>query len=232
MVTSPAFVSRRLCRERPVGRGGELHDRGVKPAREPRVRIAAQPADKPGGDLQVIAGDEDLVVGEVVQSARVVGMQVRQHHPTNSGGSDAEPLQPGADLLLWRDPCAQSVAVVGMPAREVVALGGAGRLAGVDHDDAFRMLDREGVDRQRVGPVPIEEHVQLPAAAASDALDLAGLDRDRSGLDRVDLHRRCSLALRGVDARRTGAGAKPRRMISATPSASCSSSGPPVMRRR
>jgi hypothetical protein len=137
----------------------------------------------------VTSPDEDLGAGEVVQPAGVVGVQVGQHDPVDVGRRDPEPRQLGPDLLLGRDLQAQPVAVVGMPAREVAGLHAAGGLAGVDDDDAFGMLDREGVDRQRLGPPPIHEHVQLATRSVAAGLHLAGLDRHRPGLDRVDLHR-------------------------------------------
>src|SRR5207253_700084 len=70
-----------------------------------------------------------------------------------------------------------------------------GALAGVDHDHALRVLDREGVDRKRLGPVAVEERVQQPAPAMSDTLSPRGCDRDGACLDCVDLDHRCSFGL-------------------------------------
>jgi hypothetical protein len=46
------------------------------------------------------------------------------------------------------------------PQMERAALGGAGVLAGVDDDHALRVLDREGVDRERFRPLPVEDRMQ------------------------------------------------------------------------
>jgi hypothetical protein len=75
-----------------------------------------------------------------------------------------------------------------MPAGEVAPLGGAGVLAGVDDDHALGMLDREGVDRERLRPLAVDDCMQQAAPAVADALAPGAGEGDRSGLDRVDLH--------------------------------------------
>jgi hypothetical protein len=124
-----------------------------------------------------------------MKPAGVVGVQVRQHDPAHVADRKPVPLQLRPDLLLGLDGGADAVAVERVPGREVPRLGRAGALAGVDDDHPFGMLDREGVDRQGVGPVPVEEHVQLAEAAMAAGVTLARLDRHGSGLQRVDLHR-------------------------------------------
>src|SRR5438128_11244916 len=84
-----------------------------------------------------------------------------------------------------------------MPAREVAGLGDAGRLARVDDDHALGVLDRERVNRKRLGPRAVEERVQQPSPAVADPFDLACFDGDGPGLDRVDLHRMPSSPVSG-----------------------------------
>jgi hypothetical protein len=123
-----------------------------------------------------------------VDPARVVGVQVREDQPADVAGRDAQALELRADLLAGGHALAHGEAEERLPAGEVAALRGAGGLSGVDDDDAFGVLDREGVDRQRVGPGAVAQGVQQPSPAVPDAIAPAGGDGDGSGLDRVDLH--------------------------------------------
>jgi hypothetical protein len=86
-------------------------------------------------------------------------VQVRHHQPADVARSDAEPLELRADLLFRLDPFAEC-ADARVPAREVAPLRGAGVLARVDDDHAFRVLDREGVDRKRLRPLAVTNRVQ------------------------------------------------------------------------
>ena len=159
-----------------------------------RVRdVAAQAAAQARCELELGARDEDLGVGEVVQAAGVVGVQMGHHQPAHIARADAEPLELRADLLLGLDPLAES-ADARMPAWEVARLGSAGGLARVDDDHAFRVLDREGVDRQRLRPLAVANRVQQAPLAVADALTPGGRDRDGACLDCVDLHHECSFA--------------------------------------
>jgi hypothetical protein len=137
----------------------ELEQGWPEPGRPVLVRnVAAQPAAQPRAELELRARNEDLGVGEVVQAAGVIGVQVRHHEPAHIARADAEPFKLGPDLLLGLDPFAES-ADTRMPAGEVAGLGGAGGLAGVDDDHALRVLDREGIDRQRLRPLPVANRV-------------------------------------------------------------------------
>src|SRR5216684_3241396 len=61
-------------------------------------------------------------------------------------------------------------------------------LPGVDHDDAFRMIDDPCVSRQPAGPVPVGKNRKPPRQAVPLPLDLRGLDPDEPGLNGVDFH--------------------------------------------
>src|SRR6266704_6132071 len=61
-------------------------------------------------------------------------------------------------------------------------------LPGVDHDDAFRMIDDPCVSRQPAGPVPVGKNRKPPRQAVPLPLDLRGLDPDEPGLNGEDLH--------------------------------------------
>src|ERR687891_1495121 len=99
----------------------ELNQRWAEPCGPALVRdVAAQAATEAGGVLELRASDEDLVVGEVVQAAGVIGVQVSQHDPADVARLDAESLQLRADLLLRLDPLAKG-AEARVPAREVTA---------------------------------------------------------------------------------------------------------------
>src|SRR6266478_10248496 len=61
-------------------------------------------------------------------------------------------------------------------------------LPGVDHDDAFRMIDDPCVSRQPAGPVSVGKNRKPPRQAVPLPLDLRGLDPDESSLNGEDLH--------------------------------------------
>src|SRR5882757_10645304 len=61
-------------------------------------------------------------------------------------------------------------------------------LPGVDHDDAFRMIDDPCVSREPAGPVPVGKNRKPPRQAVPLPLDLRGLDPDEPGLNGEDLH--------------------------------------------
>ena len=188
--------------------------------------VAAEAAAQARGELELGPRDEDLGGGEVVQAAGVVGVQVGHHQPADIAGADPEPFELGADLLLGLDPLAKS-ADARMPGREVARPGRAGGLAGVDDDHALGMLDRERVDRKRLGPLAVKQRVHEPQPATAHALPPLRRDGDGPGLNRMDLH--LGSFFRFEDFFR---GAKPLRISSTTPSASCSSIGPPVIKSR
>jgi hypothetical protein len=56
-----------------------------------------------------------------------------------------------------------------LPAREVHGLRDSRRLADVDDDHALDVLDREGIDRKRLGPLAVELCVHLTEAAVTHA---------------------------------------------------------------
>jgi hypothetical protein len=125
-------------------------------------------------------------------ACRSCGVEVGEHDAPDIARADAELLQLRADLLLGLDVLADGEAEERLPAREVAGLGDAGGLARVDDDDAFGVLDREGVDRQRLGPLAIEQRVEQPPPAVANALAPARRQRDGARLDRMDVHVRRS----------------------------------------
>ncbi len=89
-------------RERSERRRLEVERSRVEPGGPPPVRIAAKLPAQAGGVLELGARDEDLAGGEVMQSARVVGVQVGHHDPPNIARSDTDLLELWADLVLGR----------------------------------------------------------------------------------------------------------------------------------
>ncbi len=63
-------------------------------------------------------------------------------------------------------------------------------LPGIDHDDAFGMIDDPCIGRQPSGPVPIGKNRKPSRQSVSAPFDLRGLDPDKAGLDGVHLHDR------------------------------------------
>src|SRR5216684_2671939 len=61
-------------------------------------------------------------------------------------------------------------------------------LPGVDHDDAFRMIDDPCVSRQPAGPVPVGKNRKPPRQAVPLPFDLRGFDPDEPRLNGVDFH--------------------------------------------
>ena len=187
ILTSPAAVSARLSGNGPYGSGSSSSTVGSNQFGKRRLGVAAEAPATPRSDLEVAARDEDLGVGKVVEPTRVVGVQVREHDRADVAGRMPSPFSCGPISSSGATHSRQAVAEERVPSREVFGLGGARALAGIDHDHAFGMLDGERVDRERLRPLPVEEHVEQAAKAMADSFDLACLDRHGSGLDRVDL---------------------------------------------
>ena len=95
---------------------------------------------------------------EVREAAVVVDMQVGQHHGLYVPGADTEPPQLRAELLLGLDIETNAELKIRMPARQLFQprVG-----AGVDHNDAFGMLDRPGINRRPVRPFRRKHRLQL-----------------------------------------------------------------------
>ncbi|HSL64457.1 MAG TPA: hypothetical protein VK874_07330 [Gaiellaceae bacterium] len=139
--------------------------------------------------IAISAGEARISAsGKWCSPAGVIGVQVRQHDAVDVLRREADALELRPDLLLRLDPLADAEAEVRVPPGEVAALSDSGGLARVDEQQALRVLDEERVDRQRLGPPAVEHRVHEAALAGADALALARLDRNGSGLDRVDVH--------------------------------------------
>jgi len=189
-VTGPReLVAPREGADRPVGEGDQA---GREPRGQALREVAARLTADAGRRVVFRARHQDLRRGEVRQAAGVVGVQVREHEPAHLGGRQAEGAQPLPNLLLGPDPRAHAEAEVRVPPGEIARLGRARRFAGVDDDEALGVLDGPGVDGQRLGPGAVEQRVEATPRPMPDALALAALDRDRPGLDCVDLHQSSS----------------------------------------
>ena len=98
-VTSPASVSAMLAGKGPNRPAGRSTGSG-EPGGPALVWVAAKASTQPRRIVEFDPRDEDLGVGEVVQSARVVGVEMGQDDPAHVAGPDPEPLELRADLLL------------------------------------------------------------------------------------------------------------------------------------
>ena len=93
----------------------------------------------------------------------------------------------GADLVVWRHPKLRRASIKRMPARMIAPLMHPRRFAGIDENQSFVVLDQPRMDRDPVGPVPIDQDVAEPRDAAAAAGHLCEFDSNRSGADRVNL---------------------------------------------
>jgi len=99
-------------------------------------------------------------------------------------------------------------------------------------NDAAQMTFEITMAAGAIGPAAIENRVHKAAPTMTDAFAPSGRDRHGACLDCMDLHRDCSFRFLVDLGRADPAGANPRRISSATASASRSSIGPPVIRSR
>jgi hypothetical protein len=60
------------------------------------------------------------------------------------------------------------------------------RFAGIDEHQSFVVLDEPRVDRDPIGPVPIDQHVTETREAPSATRHLRDFDANRPGTDRVN----------------------------------------------
>jgi hypothetical protein len=66
----------------------------------------------------------------------------------------------GADLIVGFDVDVYRAVEKWVPPWEPAGLGAAGALAGIEQEQPFVVFDQVGVDRQRLGPVPVEDYRQ------------------------------------------------------------------------
>jgi hypothetical protein len=90
--------------------------------------------------------DEDLVVVEVVQAARVIGVEMGHDDATDIGRQDPKLLELRAISCSGSPRSRTANREKRLPTREFARLRNTGRLAGIDDDHALRMLDGKGVD--------------------------------------------------------------------------------------
>ena len=88
----------------------------------------------------------------MMQTARVVRVQVRQDQGPHIVWANAELEQLRADLLFGRDIHSHGQPEIRVPAREISGFARPRSLPCVDHDDTVGCLDGPGVGRQRLGP--------------------------------------------------------------------------------
>src|SRR5262245_2934624 len=100
--------------------------------------------------------------------------------------SDAERAQLRANFLLMLDAKLHFPSVVGMQGPGAVEQ--MRPLTRIDDDDAFGVIDDPRKGGQPIGPVPVGEDRKPASQPASPSLDLRGLDANRAGLDRVEVH--------------------------------------------
>ena len=181
-------------RERHTRReGAEPNGRQVDQGRAKRggpalVWVSAQAAAQSCGVLELSSRHQDLAGWEVVQAARMVGVEMGHYDAADIGRDNPELLELRADFLLRLHLLANGEPEERLPAREVTGLRDAGRLPGIDHDHALCVLDREGVDRKRLGPLAVTKRLYEPASAVARALPPLRRDRDGACLDCMDLH--------------------------------------------
>ena len=89
---------------------------------------------------------------EVREATVVVDVHVRQHHRRDVAGVDTVFFQLRADFLFGFDVEANAKLKEGMPGQRFQMRG----RAGVDEDDTLGMLDRPGVDRKPIPPIPMK----------------------------------------------------------------------------
>src|SRR6516165_9465295 len=88
----------------------------------------------------------------------VIAMNVRQDHLANISFADAECAKLRANLLFGFDLEPDAKLKIRMPNGKRFQMR---RLAGIDDNDPFPMLDGPGVSRQPAAPVLIEQHTGL-----------------------------------------------------------------------
>jgi hypothetical protein len=115
----------------------------------------------------------------------VIDVHVRQHDGLDVARRDSERAELRTRLLLALDFEPHGMAEIGVPARQDVQ---ARVRPGIDQDHSVAMFDREGVDRQPVRPIFVEQRRQPPRESVAPAHDLRILDLDRPGLNRMDAH--------------------------------------------
>lgn len=149
----------------------------------------------PLGNVVVLSRHDDVGAAEVLETVGVVMMQMRQHEVLEIlGRIDAHTSKLRADLVLRRDVEVDREPEERMPPRKEARRGG---LPAVEQDQALVVLDQVGVDRERLGPVPVGDDVQAPTPQRPRHVcpEVRGANPDGAGLDRDDCGHRSPLYL-------------------------------------
>ena len=166
------------------------------PPFRPAVRqIALQPSGDSAGALELSSRDPHAASGDVRQPARMVGVEVREHHLPDIAGVDAASAQLRAELLFGMHGEACGASVERVPARVISALVDPRGFPRVHDDDPLVVLDGPGVDRQPVGPFLVEQHVGEARQPAAPRFHLWPPHLYQPGADGVDF-RHVLLSLR------------------------------------
>ena len=128
----------------------EVDRPGLEPIRPSVRQVTPEPPGEPLRQPQLLVAHEDLAPGEVVQTARMVGVQVGKDHRPHVVGADAEFEQLRADLLLGSHIQPNRQPEVRVPAGKVARFVGSGGLARV-HDD--HTLSPSRSPRRRSGAI-------------------------------------------------------------------------------
>jgi hypothetical protein len=121
----------------------------------------------------------------VIQAARMIGVEVRQHDVPDVARVDAEAAELGPSSSSgWTE--SRRASVERMPARVIAALVHASGFAGIDDDDALLVLDGPGIDRQPLGPVVVKQHVREAGGTAAARGHLGPPDLDQTGTECMD----------------------------------------------
>jgi len=108
-----------------------------EPLWPPMRKIPLELAGEPLCTFVVVAWNQDVTVWKVVKAACMIRMKMGQYDRFNVLGLNADLTELRTDLLLRIDIHTNRCAIIWMPARKVIRVGGARRVAGVDDDDAF-----------------------------------------------------------------------------------------------
>src|ERR1019366_3652277 len=151
-------------------------------------KITAHASEISARGLQLAGRDQDFAVRKVHKAAVMVHMQMGQDDPFHIARTDAERAQLRTDLLFALD--AERDFPSDIRVKRLAGFEQVRALPGVDHDDAFGMIDDPCVGRQPFGPVCVSKNREPPPQTVSLPLDLRGLDPDEPGLDGMYFHDR------------------------------------------
>src|SRR6202041_1348431 len=153
---------RHALRKRPQPAIVESNRFRLPPVRPAMRQVTLHLPPKSASSPQLAGCYPGVTPRKMHQPARVIGMQVRDHHLPHvaAGNSQRAKLRPDFLLRLHRKP--RRTPKEGMPSGVITPLMYPSGLSGIHHDNSLGMIDHPSINRKPLRPPLVKKYVRSP----------------------------------------------------------------------